>query len=602
MCGIMRGMKIMSAVRKAALLLVTFASSVGVSFAEGESAAVSTSAVSPITPAVTKDTSFVVGANLDRSQILRAVDCFVERMLRMMEADEQTAENVRRIVDAWRDPLANVPPEVGEFLSECGLKGVYPEWALVSMEGLFSLNDDHPNLSGMALAIAGPVDLDRVISVVRRKMAEADVDDIAFREVDVEGEKAWRILPNKDRVAKEFGAVNVHPHIVSIDGRLVIVALSRRTLEKQIRLYRSGKGGYDGEGNALCGFSASDGQLLHLYASGIGEAIRRNVPMGGVKSGLDDGLAADMASVCEEVATELKTLAIDITVAQDGGVGLTLRLEAGSEDDGELIRTLAGACLVLAKTFSARAMDMPKELMRVIRGSHVGGIGSMVEFRCDDAAFVLGGIVLPQVLSALNEARSSSMSMRGRKIFVGMIRASVERGAFGLESVWPRTVALEDEDHKDDILGKAYRTSTEYFKDLCDMANYGTPDWAPYLVCDVSAFGKDFDDWCVAANVTDDMPDYLPVLVSANFNPELLRRKWDGRHSGERLPIGPGSGAAKSMFGDTEIVVVRKGGAVEVLKARDLTDAALYRNFVFSLSDAEPPLVYLTPKGVAVPK
>ena len=93
MCGIMRGMKIMSAVRKAALLLVTFASSVGVSFAEGESAAVSTSAVSPIKPAVTRDTSFVVGVNLDRSQILRAVDCFVERMLRMMEADEQTAEN-----------------------------------------------------------------------------------------------------------------------------------------------------------------------------------------------------------------------------------------------------------------------------------------------------------------------------------------------------------------------------------------------------------------------------------------------------------------------------------------------------------------------------
>lgn len=593
----------MYAVRKTAISLVAFASIIGVSLAEGEPAAISTAAVSPIKPAVTRDATFVAGANLDRNQILRVVDCFVERMLRMMKADAQTAEEVRRTVDAWRDPLANVPAEVSEFLSECGLTGVYPEWALMSMEGLFSLNDDCPNLGGMALAIAGPIDLDRVISVVSRKMVETDENDIVFREVCVEGEKAWRILPDKRNIAKDFSEVNANPHVVSIDGRLVIVAMSRRTLEKQIRLYRSGKGRCDGEGDALCGFSAANGQLLHLYASGIGESIRRNVPMEVVKSGLDVGIVADMSSVCEEIVTELRTLAIDINVAQDGGVGLTMRIEAGSEDDGELIRSLAGACLALTKTFGARAMAMPKELMSVIKGSHVGGTGSMVEFRCDDAAFVLGGIVTPQVSSMLNESRASSMSMRGRKIFCGIIGANVDREAFGLETVWPRTVALDGEDRTDDIAGKAYSTSTEYFKDLFDAANHGTPDWRPYLVCDASVSGKDFDDWCVAANVTEDMPDSIPVLVSANFNPELLRRKWDGSSGGmECLPIGPGSGAAKSMFGDKEIVVVRKGGSVEVLKARDLTYNALYGNCAFSLPDAETPLVYLTPKGVAVPQ
>ena len=603
MCGIMRDMKNMSVSRKIAILLVVFASMVGVSFAEDASATLSTAAVSPIMPAVTRDATFVVGANLDRNQILRVVDCFVERMLRMMAADEQTAEDVRRIVDAWRDPFANIPTESSEFLSECGLNGVYPEWALMSVEGLLSLNDDSPNLGGMALAILAPIDLDRVISVVCRKMAEADEDDIAFREIYIDGEKAWRILPNRNSVARDFREVNVNPHIASIDGRLVIVAMSRRILEKQIRLYRNGEGAREGDGDALGGFSAADGQLMRIYMSGIGDTIRCNVPVEAMKRGLSVGMAADIASVSEEIVTSLRSLALDVDVAQDGGVRLTLRLEAGSEDDGELIRTLVGAGLALAKTFGLRTMNMPRELASVVRGMHVGGLGSMVEFRCDDAAFVLGGIVLPQVSLVLNDAIASSRAMRGRNIFVGIIQANTEREVHGFENVWPRTVALEGEGYKDDIAGKAYTTSTEYFRDMFDAENYGTQDWAPYLDCDISVFGRNFDDWCVAANVTDDMPDCIPVLVSANFNPELLRRKWD-RRSGSivRLPIGSRSGAAKSMFGDREIVVVRKGGSVEVLKERDLTYAALYRNCAFCLPETETPLVYLTPKGIAVPQ
>ena len=599
----MRGMKNMSVSRKIAVLLVVFASMVGVSFAEDASATLSTAAVSPIKPAVTRDATFVVGANLDRNQAQRVVESFVERLLGMMAVDGQIAEAARRMVDAWRDPLANIPSESREFLSECGLEGVYPEWALLSMEGPLQLNVERQNLGGLALAVAGPVDLERVISAVGRKMAESGEDDVVIREIYIDGEKAWRILPNRNSVARDFREVNVNPHIASIDGRLVIVAMSRRILEKQIRLYRNGEGAREGYGDALGGFSAADGQLTRIYMSGIGEAIRCNVPVEAMKRGLNFGMAADIASVSEEIVTSLRSLALDVDVAQDGGVGLTLRLEAGSEDDGELIRTLVGAGLALAKTFGLRAMNMPRELASVVRGMHVGGLGSMVEFRCDNAALLLGGMVIPQISLALSNAQASAVSVKGRNIFVGIILANTEREACGLENVWPRTVALEGDGYKDDIAGKAYTTSTEYFRDMFDAQNYGTQDWAPYLDCDISAFGRDFDDWCVAANVTDDMPDCIPVLVSANFNPELLRRKWD-RRSGSivRLPIGPRSGAAKSMFGDREIVVVRKGGSVEVLKERDLTYAALYRNCAFCLPETATPLVYLTPKGIAVPQ
>ena len=49
------------------------------------------------------------------------------------------------------------------------------------------------------------------------------------------------------------------------------------------------------------------------------------------------------------------------------------------------------------------------------------------------------------------------------------------------------------------------------------------------------------------------------------------------------------------------IVVVRKSGTVETFKKKHLTYDKLYKRQSFDLTNANPPLVYLTPAGVAVP-
>ena len=108
--------------------------------------------------------------------------------------------------------------------------------------------------------------------------------------------------------------------------------------------------------------------------------------------------------------------------------------------------------------------------------------------------------------------------------------------------------------------------------------------------------------WIVAANVTDEMPDFVPVLITANFNPALLLRKWDGHTDGsKRLPIGPASGAEAHPFGEKTVVIVRKSGAVESVKARFLTYDTLYFKQAFDLTNMDPPLKYLTPTGVVEP-
>ena len=552
---------------------------------------------SAFAPAVTGSSALVLGVNFEREQAFRAIDNIIGRLLKLPEADKQEIGEMRRKLETYkRDPWSEAPPEACSFLEECGLRNVYPRWCVLSIEGPLRIVDEKPNLGGMALAIAADVDLERLITRAKAKMEETGDGQVAVREVSVGGEKAWQVLPKDDDVAKAMREANAKPHLSSLDGKLLLVAMSRRVLESQIRLYRNGKG----KGDALGGFSAADGELLRLHVSGIGDIVQEALPLDAVRDA-PKGLFAEMSSIGEEIVAGLQSLSADVKVSQDGTVGLNMCLEAATEDDAELVRTLVGAIAVLAKTMVSRSPEVPKETVRAIKSLHVGGIGNMVELRWDDAMPILGGSMFPAIATAKSSANLTEMSINGRNLFIAITQASTEREAAGLGSAWPRTV-VDDAADKSDIAGMACRKSTDYFRILFDLSNCGTEKWAPYVDCNKDVLGKDLDLWCVAANVTDEMPDCIPVLISANFNPELLPAKWDGSSgSTVRLPIGPAHGAAKSLFGDKAIVVVRKGGSVQVIKAKHLTFASLYGMQAFDLTNAKTPVVYLTPRGIAVP-
>ena len=96
-------------------------------------------------------------------------------------------------------------------------------------------------------------------------------------------------------------------------------------------------------------------------------------------------------------------------------------------------------------------------------------------------------------------------------------------------------------------------------------------------------------------------PGNVPLLVTANFNPALLLRKWDGKTDADKiLPIGPASGAFRSMFNDVAVVVAYKDSSVKRINAEELTYAAIYGK-PFDATTGNPPLAYLTPTGVAEP-
>lgn len=207
---------------------------------------------------------------------------------------------------------------------------------------------------------------------------------------------------------------------------------------------------------------------------------------------------------------------------------------------------------------------------------------------------ILLGAFFPAVSSAMQSANASAASMRGRNLFVAMTQACVEREAAGLEGVWPHTAGSDGlSTSKDDISGIPFRSSTEYFRTLFDTASKGKDNWSPYVTgldTDVLKLSQnsDFCDWIVAANVKDEFDDVIPVLISANVDPSVLKTSFDG-HDNTPIPFGSKVGRKNLPWCDDFVIVIRKGGAAEIIKRRYFTYSTLYGKQPFSA----PGLKYL---------
>ena len=207
---------------------------------------------------------------------------------------------------------------------------------------------------------------------------------------------------------------------------------------------------------------------------------------------------------------------------------------------------------------------------------------------------ILAGALFPAISSASQSANSSAASMRGRSLFVGIVQASTEREAAGLQSVWPQTAeSSELSDDKEDIAGIPFRTSSQYFRTLFDTNAMGSDDWAPYISgVDIGVLklskDSDFCDWIVAANIQEEFDDVIPVLISANVDPSSLKTSFDG-FDDTPIPFGSAVGRSRLPWCDDYVIVVRKGGAAQVIKKKYFTYSTLYNKQSFSA----PGLKYL---------
>ena len=215
---------------------------------------------------------------------------------------------------------------------------------------------------------------------------------------------------------------------------------------------------------------------------------------------------------------------------------------------------------------------------------------------------ILMGALFPTISAAMFNANTAAMAMRGRNLFVAITQANTDREAAGLSTIWPSddTEGLDTDDKQ--LIGAP--DTTTYFKYLFDFENKNDSSaWKPYVDVDIGvlsgggvpgAAGTSIKGeniaWLIAKNVQSEMADVIPVLVSRNVQYSTLNSALGNKVQGDEtteIKCGNGTGEKDTPFGNKGWVLVRKGGASQVIKAKYSKYSVVFNHQGFDNSNLE---------------
>ena len=169
-------------------------------------------------------------------------------------------------------------------------------------------------------------------------------------------------------------------------------------------------------------------------------------------------------------------------------------------------------------------------------------------------------------------ANTSSMAMRGRNLFCVLAENEIARQSGG-PWVDPTTCS----------------NSIEFIEKL--LAQHRPDEKSEWI-------RQERRQWSVAVNVPESAMNF-PVFVSANLDPSQFPRAWDGVTDADRkLELAQLPGADKLRIGKKAVVIVHKGGAASVCKAKYCILKCVF-NCPYELGDDT---YFLTPVGKVWPK
>ena len=224
---------------------------------------------------------------------------------------------------------------------------------------------------------------------------------------------------------------------------------------------------------------------------------------------------------------------------------------------------------------------------------------------------ILMASLFPAISSAMLNAKTTAMASNGRKLHQAITLANTSRETAGKgTTVWPKTQKDEgagDTSGEQDIGDMSFSSTTEWFKKLFDMDNYGSTDrHAEVEDLDLNVLsgsgvpsisGKTLEPkniaWVAVANIQDGIPVCIPVFVTRNVDYKTLDSslaQYDGK-TATRIQIGKGE--YSTPFQDKAWIIVRKGGGVDTIKAKYSTLDVAFKQQSFDNSNLKPQLQFL---------
>jgi len=209
-------------------------------------------------------------------------------------------------------------------------------------------------------------------------------------------------------------------------------------------------------------------------------------------------------------------------------------------------------------------------------------------------------------------ANMHAVGFRGKEIYVYIADVNTEREQLHLPTLWPKTcIAISN--CPGDVSAEVFKTSTEFFEMLLSKNDKATSNKVTRM-SDIDSsrlsgagvprcpLGRKLTStnnlWLIAANVTPEDSELIPVLITRNVDVKEIERivNQGGSISNLNTRIALGAGEYKTPFGDKGFVIVRKGGGVVIVKGRYSKLKFVFSNQELPPRDpSKPPIVYLMP-------
>ena len=181
---------------------------------------------------------------------------------------------------------------------------------------------------------------------------------------------------------------------------------------------------------------------------------------------------------------------------------------------------------------------------------------------------LLTAVLCPVMINSALQAEMSAMGSRAKEIYNAIMSKDA---AINPDTAWPKSGKQMVEG--DDISKMRFENSSDYFSVL-----FGTKCtdvyWDPHVAgCNyypifagagvpakegTGRLTAQNNAWIIAANVTDDMPGWIPILITRNVDPaSLIPMEGDLKEQHVRP-----SSEFKTPFGNKGFIIVRKGGII----------------------------------------
>ena len=215
---------------------------------------------------------------------------------------------------------------------------------------------------------------------------------------------------------------------------------------------------------------------------------------------------------------------------------------------------------------------------------------------------VAGGVSFPAVSGAIESSNSTKIASQGRNIATSIMTENMQREANNDGTIWPGDAytLYDDQGNKvKDVTETTYTTSSDYFSDLVKYAVVPSlSSFAPFSGAgvpqpkneeDLTNGGDKYNVWSCISVQGGSVSGDAPFLFTRNLKitdsdiRRVLRpnsvvdlpERWNDK-------LDP----AEKPFGKERVVIVTRGGAVQQVRAQDLTAERFFGDARFSRPDA----------------